>query len=317
MYQKLNQYDCTLESYNSIQSKLTNEFQQTLSKKKVFLAIDGYIDSLYSVIKTRENSNNYTEFKTIKELADRLYRIQGSSGNLEIKLKKKTSGGFVPNNGKALSTLNINVSLFGALGYPEICDIFKPMITKKNIDLFSYNNPAKTVGLEFNDGKIMLSDFQNLSHIKWGLITDRVGSDMIFHKLEDSDAIGFGYWSLNPALSNIWKNLTDTIFPSIKDLNKKLFFIDLGDLKKCTKPNILEMVKIVQNIEKQIPVLLSLNDQEAIDLSSILKCKTPIKPNKNSFMDFIDAGELLNKELKLSYLVIHSPHFATISLKKK
>ena len=315
MYKKQNQYDFTFEAYNSIQDKLGNEFQENLKKKKVFLAFDGYIDSLYSVIKTRTSLDRYTKFETIDELANRLYEIKGSSGNLELKLKKITSGGFVPNNGKALSSLNVNVSLLGALGYPEINEIFKSLIQKDNVDSYSFCNSAKTIGLEFNDGKVMLSDLENLSQINWELLMERIGSEIIIDKLENSNAIGFGYWALNPELSNIWKNLMIDIFPSIRNLDKKFFFVDLGDLKKRNKSDVLEMLDILKNIEDYIPVILSLNDQEATDISKIQKNTKSINPNAKNFEDFVEGGKLINNELNLSYLIIHSPYFATISSK--
>ncbi|MBN1215219.1 MAG: hypothetical protein JXA99_07215 [Candidatus Lokiarchaeota archaeon] len=315
MYEKLNRYDCTLETYNSIQKKINFKFQKILSSKKVFLALDGYIDTLYSVIKTHKDQKNFIRFNTIKDLADHLYKIQGSSGNIEIKLKKQTSGGFVANNGKALSALNINVFLFGALGFPKINDIFKPLKIKNNIDIFTYKNPAHTIGLEFDDGKIMLSDYQNFSQLNWKYITKRIDSEIIINRIEQSDAIGFGYWGLNPELNNIWRELLDSIFPSITNLNKKIFFLDLGDIKKRIKSDILKMLQTLRDIEKKIPVLLSLNDQEAIDLFHIFDSTNSMKLNKIKSSLFIEVSKRLIKELKISYLIIHSPYFAIVSIK--
>jgi hypothetical protein len=59
---------------------------------------------------------------------------------------------------------------------------------------------------------------------------------------------------------------------------------------------------------------LSLNDQEAIDISKALNKVKNIDPKKKDFKGFITAGKEINKELGLSYLVIHTPHFATCTL---
>ncbi len=315
MYKKQNQYDYTLETFKSIQNKLDKDFKNKLHEKKVFLAIDGFIDSIYSMIKTRSSSDIYQRFNTINELADRLYEIKGSSGNIELKLKKSTIGGFVPNNAKALSSLGIKIFLLGALGYPQINNIFKPLISKKNVEICSIANPGKTIGLEFNDGKIMLSDLEDLSEINWNLLEQRIDMEKLIKNLENSNTIGFGYWGLTQELSDIWKHLVEEIFPSINNLNKKLFSIDLGDFKKHNKSSILEMIEVLKNIEEQIPVLLSLNDQEAIDLSKSLNDNNTIPLNKRNKEDFIFRGNTINKKINLSYIVIHSPHFATISLK--
>ena len=49
MSEKLNNYDVTTETYESINQKLKS-LKENLSKKISFLGFDGYIDSLYSVI---------------------------------------------------------------------------------------------------------------------------------------------------------------------------------------------------------------------------------------------------------------------------
>jgi hypothetical protein len=315
MYEKRNEYDFTIETLNSVKSNLDEKFAAKLKSKRVFLAIDGFIDSLYSLIKSRKTAEDYKKFSTIKEFADRLYTIAGSSGNIELHLKKKTSGGFVPNNGKALSSLGVNLFLFGALGIPETKNVFSSLINKSNVDICSIANPGKTIGLEFSDGKIMLSDFKGLFEISWDTIQSRIKSDNLIKEIEHSDAIGFGYWSLNSSMTKIWKKFNKEVFPSLSNLNKKFFFIDLADVKKRSSSDILEMLDVVKNLEDQIPVLMSLNDQEAIDISKTIDDVPSIDPKKEKFKGFINAGNDINNKLNLSYLVIHSPHFATISLK--
>ncbi|TFG00268.1 MAG: hypothetical protein EU541_02720 [Promethearchaeota archaeon] len=313
-YQKRNQFDVTFETYKTIQNKL-DLCKNSLKDKRVFLAIDGFIDSLYSAVKTRRDLDDWNNFNTIKAFAERIISFAGSSGNIELILKKQTSGGFVPNNAKALNALEINLFLLGALGHPNIKQSFEELNKNKSIKIKSITNPGKTYGLEFNDGKVMLSDLENLYKIKWENLIQIISEEEIIKEMEGSDIIGFGYWAIIPEMTDIWTQLLNRILPSIKTANKKIFFIDLADVKKRESKDILEMLKILQKIDESIPVLLSLNDQEAIDLSKTLEDVKRINPNKKSFEDFIDAGRRINKNLGLSYLIIHSPHFATCTLK--
>ena len=46
--------------------------------------------------------------------------------------------------------------------------------------------------------------------------------------------------------------------------------MDLADIKKRSKSDIQKMLKILQMIDNEVPVMLSLNDQEAIDISKAL-----------------------------------------------
>lgn len=312
-YTKKNEFDVTIETYNSIKAKL-DKCEKILAKKRVFLAIDGFIDSLFSTVKSRKDLSNWTKFKTIEEFAERLMSMAGSSGNIELILKKETSGGFVPNNAKALSSIGIELYLLGAMGYPKIKQIYENLNSQQNIDITSIANPGKTFGLEFNDGKLMLSDLKSLYEIDWKLLTQRINKEEIIKQMENSDAVGFGYWSILPQMTSIWKQFTNQILPSIKTSDPKFFFVDLADTKKRQKSDIREMLEILQEINEKIPVLLSLNDQEAIDISKALDSVKPIEPNKKDFQDYISAGRQINKELHLSHLVIHSPHFATCTL---
>jgi len=203
-----------------------------------------------------------------------------------------------------------------SLGNPEIDEIFQPIASRDSVDTISFSNPGETAGLEFDDGKIMLTDFENILKIEWDLLIERVGLEAITKKIEVSDIIGFGHWSLIPHLGEIWPHLMYDVFPNISNLTNKLFFVDLADIKKRSKDDVLYMLTLLEKIDRVIPVMLSLNDQEAIDISKTLENVQNIDPNKNNHADYIEGGKLINNEVGISYIVIHSPHFATISTKE-
>lgn len=234
MYKAHNTYDLTIETCQSILKKLTR-FRDEVAKKKCFLGFDGYVDSLYSLVQSRKNSSEWTKMGSMKTFGELLINIAGSSGNVERVLKRKISGGFAPNTCKAMNGLGVKVCLIAALGYPNIVDTFKPLASKESIEAISFNNPGETAGLEFDDGKVMLTDFENINGINWELIISRIGRDTFISKLDSSDIIGLGHWSLVPQMNNIWLQMIKEIFPSIKNLKKKLFFFDLADVKKELK----------------------------------------------------------------------------------
>ncbi len=314
MYEARNKFDVTLKAYESLKKKVES-MEKDIRNKTIFLGFDGYIDSLYSLVKSRENSTTWTKMESLKNFGEYLIKIAGSSGNIERVLKRKISGGFAPNSAKAINGLGTKVFLLGALGYPTINDTFSPILSSKTVEAISFSNPGETAGLEFDDGKIMITDFENINNISWKLIKDRVPRDVLVENLKRTHAIGFGHWSLLPNMTDIWKNLLKEVFPSIKNLKEKLLFVDLSDVKKRTKSDINKMLKTLKNVDEQIPVMLSLNDQEAVDISKALDNVKKIDPTKKNFVDYEEGGALINKEVNLSYLVVHSPHFATISTK--
>ncbi|MHA1488691.1 MAG: PfkB family carbohydrate kinase [Promethearchaeota archaeon] len=315
MFEKLNEFDVTFETSESIKQKL-DSIRNLISKKKCFLGLDGYVDSLYSIVKSRESSEVWTKMNSMKTFGNLITNVAGSSANIERVLKRKISGGFAPNSCKALNELGVKVFLTASLGYPNINKVFLNFLSKKKIEAFSFANPGETTGLEFDDGKIMLTDLENILNINWDLLMERIGFENIFNIIEKSDVIGFGHWSLIPNLGEIWAYFISDILPSIKNNKEKLFFVDLGDVKKRNKNDILIMLNQLQKIDRFIPVMLSLNDQEAIDVSKALENVKNINPRKKQFKDYVEGGKQINKELNLSYIVIHSPHFSTISTKK-
>ncbi len=314
MYESRNKFDVTLKGFESLRNKI-DIINENVRNKTIFLGFDGYIDSLYSLVKSRENPTEWTRMESLKTFGEYLIKIAGSSGNIERVLKRKISGGFAPNSSKAINGLGPKVILVGALGYPTVNDTFSPILSSKTVEAISFSNPGETAGLEFDDGKIMITDFENVNNISWKLIKDRVKREVLIEKLERVQAMGFGHWSLLPNMTNIWKSLLKEVFPSIKKVKEKLLFVDLSDVKKRTKSDINEMLKTLKQIDEQVPVMLSLNDQEAVDISKALDNVKKIDPTKKNFLDYEEGGALINKEVSLSYLVVHSPHFATISTK--
>ncbi|MHA1804457.1 MAG: hypothetical protein ACTSU4_07970 [Promethearchaeota archaeon] len=312
MTRKENPYDVTLETLDSIKKKFPS-LKNLLSKKTAFLGFDGFVDYLYTLAKSRKSLEEWEKMESMKTLAQLISEISRSSTNIEIILKRKVSGGFVANTCKAMNGLGVNVNVIGAFGYPKINEVFHDFLTNEKINVVSFCNPALTIGLEFHDGKIMLSNFENLYKINWKFIVDRVGIQALMDNMMPSDIIGMGYWSTIPRFENIWNAFIEQICPSMPRLEKKLFLIDLADMKKKSKSEILRMVKVIKKLNEFIPVVLSLNDQEAIDISKALDGVKALDPEKKNFEDFIKGGFSINQELNLSYLVIHSPHFATIS----
>lgn len=314
MYEKRNQYDVTLESHESIIGKLES-LKEVLLNINCFLGFDGYIDSLYSLVLTRESADKWVRMESMKTFGELLVRVAGSSANVERILKRKIAGGFAPNSCRAITNLGIKACLIAALGYPNIDENFIPLTSKPEVEAISFSNPGETAGLEFDNGKVMLTDFENINKITWEMIYERVGLDVLIEKLQECDIMGFGHWSLVPNLGIIWSHFLYDVFPNISELEKKLFFVDLADIKKRTDDDIREMLTILQKIDSKVPVMLSLNDQEAIDISRVLEEIDEIDPNKEDFRDYIEGGKKINDVLRLSYLVIHSPHFATITTK--
>ncbi len=312
MLEKKNKYDFTFEAHTSLNKK-KDEIIREISKIECFLGLDGYIDSLYSMVKIRKSKSDWVRMESMREYGERVLSAAGSSTSIERVLKSRTHGGFAPNTCGALNALGVRVYLVAACGYPQVHNIFLPLGSNKNTEIISYVDPGDTIALEFNDGKIMMQDFTNIFKISWNLIKERVSIERLAEILEKVNIMGFGHWSLIPELSNIWKHVQEEVFPTLSQLRKKLFFVDLADIKKRTREDILEMLTILKKINEDVPVVLSLNDQECLDIYRALKIERTGQINKESGGDLPIITKEINNKLNLSYLVTHTPHFAVMA----
>ncbi len=309
MYERLNAYDVTLETLDNISPKL-DTFKRQAIIKTCFLGFDGYLDLLYSIVKSRSDAINWDRMESMKEFGTLIIDIAGSSANIERVLKKRIFGGFAPNTSRALNALGVKTILVAALGRPDLSQYYK---SSSLVESISIANPGETLGLEFDDGKIMITDFEPILNINPETLMKSVSKSKLIEYINKSNILGFGHWALIPHLNDIWDYFLDNLFPSVTDKKSKLFFVDIADITKRSKEDINKMIAILQKVDQEIPVMLTVNDREAIRLSHILSNVKPITPKKENNKDFVKGGRLINDEINLSYFVIHSPHFATIS----
>ncbi len=315
MYKKLNEYDITLESYNSIKKKF-NYLKELIPKNRCFMGWDGFIDHLYTVIQARESLNKWTPIDHMKNFGNLITRVAGSSIGIEMILKRRAIGGFTSNVCKGMNTLGIKMTLAAAWGYPNQLAIFKDFLNKReSIDVKSFTEPGITMGLEFNDGKIMLNNVESILKINWGIITERIGIENLLDQIEKNNLVGLGYWALILQFEDILRRMLVDVFPSISNLKNKLLFFDLADVKRRTQNDLIFFLKYLPKVEDEIPLILSLNDQEAKDVLSALQSANLIKIKGKNVEDLTDAGIYINDFLNISYVIIHSPHFATITSK--
>ncbi|MBN2155659.1 MAG: carbohydrate kinase family protein [Candidatus Lokiarchaeota archaeon] len=317
-YKPIHKYDVT---YQAVQSYLnhTEYMKKNAVKKTVFLGFDGYVDLIYSLVASRESPETWKRMTTMKQFGERILNTAGSSCNIERVLKKKIAGGFAPNMARALENLGLKIILAASMGTPEIAPLFREF--SHNVRLISIQNHGTTIGLEFDDGKVMMTDFGSINSLTWDKILEAVPREEFIGLIEQCDAIGQGHWALVPDMNSFWKSMIDEIFPNISNAKQRIFMVDVADVSKRSDNDILEMLQLLHKVDEIMPVVLSMNDLETIAISKVLS-RNSEKFGKNSLeaienrQDFYDIGERMNKLLDLSYLTSHDPHFTTITTRE-
>ncbi|MFX0098217.1 MAG: hypothetical protein ACFFCS_01460 [Candidatus Hodarchaeota archaeon] len=290
--------------------KDVEEVKSAWGKLRVFAGMDGYIDSLYSLVGKRDDVANFSIMNSMLEFSAKINDVAGSSCNIERVLKKRLGGGFGPNMARSIGTLGVEVDLMGCLGAPS--EVFTSTLPE-NVNYYSLADPGATCALEFNDGKIMITDFSNIYGVNWNLIEEKIGKENFLELMNGVDAIGQGHWALVPFLNDIWKIWLEEIFPSMNK-RRRIFFVDCADMSKRSNEHVHEMVNLLENFNAidGMRSILSMNDKEAIQFSRAYAGIREIQ----EFSDYYTAGLDMIDEFDIHAVVIHSPYFATVTSKE-
>ena len=291
-----------------------SQLEKAFADKTVFLGYDGYIDSLYRMVKQRHGLKEVEYYDSMKEFGEKIVGIAGSSGSIERILKKELAGGFAPNMARALANMapQSTIKLYAAMGVPTMHPLFQKF--PDNVNLHSVGNMGLTLAMEFKDGKIMSQDMEGINTLDWSSLLSHVGGrDAFIEVFESVSAIGNGHWSLMRHMNTYWAHMIEDIFPNVSNIEKKFFLVDPADMDFRAQKDQQEMLSLLSQIEDLTNVILSVNDREAISVSRALEDQgvTPIE--KNNPASYEMAGAEINEVLNLSYFVIHDPRFATIT----
>lgn len=238
-------------------------------KYKALMGLDGFVDQILHVVETREDADNYTRMKTLKEFGDKISKAAGLSTSVEFVPIKSKLGGNGPIMSNALSSYGLDITYIGALGEPAIDPVFNPM--HEHSKLISIANPGLTDAVEFLDGKLIIGKRHSLKEVNWDKLKKYVGLDNLISLIDESDLIGLENWTMLPYMTEIWKGLLTEVVPNLKSTDKKLIFFDLADPENRLKEDVLEALSVIQEFSSKFNVVLGLNLKEATEIGDILE----------------------------------------------
>jgi sugar/nucleoside kinase (ribokinase family) len=304
--------DATWKALENVKRKVSDRdaLATRFRKIRTCVGVDGYVDSLYSLVSKRDSVESFTIMASMSEFGRKVMDTAGSSCNVERVLKKHIGGGFGPNIARALGTLGARVDLVGCVGHPD--EIFTGSLPK-TVSYHSLSEPGATCALEFNDGKVMITDFAPVNNVTWDLIKRKIGKEKLVDLFDKADAIGQGHWALVPHFNEIWASWIAEVFPSLAT-KERIFFVDPADMTKRPAKHLVEMMGHLEAINRVsgMKVVVSLNDKEAIQIAQAF----PAVGEIGKFEDYYRAGERMMAQFDINALIIHHPHFATVTTKK-
>lgn len=272
---------------------------RTASKPiNAFVALDGYIDKIQKVVAHTDASNQRYYFESLDAFGEQIQQAAGKSTQLEIVSEVIKLGGNAPIMAQALASLGIPNYCLGTFGDPIIDPLFQAM--DDQVQLLSVGESATTNALEFDDGKLMLSELSVFEQIDWTYIKTKIGLARLVDICKDADLIALVDWTNLPHSTAIWRGvLHDIIIPY--NLKTTVFF-DLCDPKKKTDAQIVEVLDLISEFGQYTTTRLGLNENEAVQ---VYHCLKRTKGNKQMNDDLMAQCQYIFEQMTIHSLIVH------------
>ncbi len=276
------------------------------------LGIDGMIDEVWELLRSRTSDKEFTKMSKLMDFGNAITERKTGGMATERILKRKISGGFVCNTGRAVAHLGLDTSFLCMFGRERIDSIFDEF--KGMVEIYSCGEPACINLLEFTDGKIMMPNLENLINLKWADIEAIYSKEQLI-KMTNKDIIGFGYWSNMYDFDNM---LSNVIKLSKESGKAQRIFHDFANLNKRTKEALLEALKTMKAQNEILPQTLSLNEHEGGIMCKALGIDYPEDVNTPDALNAVlKASEQILEMSGIDEVVIHTLYFAVSATKTK
>ncbi|MCL1895665.1 MAG: carbohydrate kinase family protein [Clostridiales bacterium] len=268
---------------------------------KLVMGIDGFIDEVWQIIASRDSMSEYLLYEKMTDFSGAFAKCSEGGYSNEIVRKRRSYGGFTANTGKAVTRLGVRPVMLGRFGANAIDPVFAGFAESN--ELVSVGDPGNVQIYEFTDGKLMLVHLQEVMGFDWKCLTDAVPEAGLKAIFADADIIAIGYWSLMPAFDEIVAQVCGLVRGCGKQ--QRMFF-DFADIRKRDRASLDSTLGHLAELNRQIPMTLSLNENEAEILFSYHG--EPFSLEDPSGADI--QAERMRGAIGIDELIVHTPYFA-------
>jgi hypothetical protein len=246
----------TRESVRSCRERFSTEPRD----HTVLFGFDGIVDTVREMIAERESRTSVSLIRELESLGEKINDSVASETSLAIEWRDcgTRTGGHVCHLSRALGNWGLEPHMVGTFGNPmrsEFESVFAEYAT------YSIGDPGTTDAVEFNDGKLLLTEAGDYRELDWETLDERLGHDRLASLLEQADLFGVGYWSMIPSLPGILHGLVEDVWPTLSDPPSHVFF-DPADIRHLPGTQLTDGFEALQALNRQVPVTLSANRGE-------------------------------------------------------
>jgi hypothetical protein len=262
------------------------------------VGLDGFVDKIQNPVQF-QSKKRCVYYKSLSDFGQRVKEASGQSAQIELHTNTVKLGGNAPIYANALAHLAINNICLGTFGIPEIHPVFQKI--HRGSQLVSLGNAAETNALEFDDGKLILSELSTFSHLDWMQVKSQVDINYLAEQAAKVQLFGLVDWCNLTHASNIWTGIfEDLVQPYVKQ--RPHFFFDLADPSKKSTKEVKEVIDIINGFSAFGPVTLGLNENETIRLAGFLGISGDVTDDLKSL---VSLGRKLFDFMGIDRLLVH------------
>lgn len=272
--------------------------QPELADAVVVVGFDGFVDEIISVVECRESSGDWRPVPTIEAFADHVRASAGRSSLREIVVQRCEAGGCAVNLGDGLTALGVQLDCYATLGRPRAAAFDAFAARCRHVESWG-DEPGRTLALEFQDGKLMLSAVEPLHRFDMGLLETVLCESRFPRSCREAQLIALTDWTLYPKMNDCWRLLQQRVLAELPQ--QPWIMIDLVDPSSRSREDKLAMLRVLSLFEHAGPTVLGLNGNEANQLAMLLGVPTA----DESAASITALAAELRQRLGLRQVVIH------------
>ena len=279
-------------------SGVLNKLPQQESRSKALIGLDGFIDKIQRPVRFQQASGSQY-YSSLDSFGQRIKEAADQSAQIELQTKTIKLGGNAPIFAHSLGHLQVQSVCLGTFGLPQIHPVFQKI--HANCQLISLGDAAETNALEFDDGKLILSELSSFSTLDWQQVKEQVNLEELVDYASQVQMIGLVDWCNLPHASDIWLGFYQDVVQA--EVNQQpMFFFDLADPSKKSSEEVKQVIDIISGFSKYGQVTLGLNENETLKLSEFLGLSVT---TKDDHQRLATQGRLLFKIMDIAQLLIH------------
>jgi sugar/nucleoside kinase (ribokinase family) len=236
-----------------------SELADGIDTGPVVFGFDGYLDRVRAVVGDRTDPETYDRLATLSGFRDRVDDSVRADSSLSFEWLEagQRTGGHTCHLARAFGVWEFDPTLVGMYGDP-VRDAFEAEFGDD--DLVSLGEPGVTDAVEFDDGKLMLTEIGDTMDLDWNGVDERFGHDALGERLDGAALLGVGYWSETPDLPDILDGLAD-LWDDIADPPGTVL-VDPGDVRKLDVGRLRAGRNAIGRLSDATDVLVSANRAE-------------------------------------------------------